>query len=73
MKSEKHELRGEIGAGYRNWTETVSGDESSEAIGRFLLDDGWQVFKTPDGPTVCWLKTGSSNTFTQFNTGLAVS
>ena len=73
MKSEKHELRGEIGAGYKKLEETVSGDTSSEAIARFLLDDSWQVFKTTLWTNRLLVEAGSSNTFTQFNTGLAVS
>ena len=73
MKSEKHELRGEIGAGYKRLEETVSGDTSSEAIARFLLDDSWQVFKTTLWTNRLLVEAGSSNTFTQFNTGLAVS
>jgi len=73
MKSEKHELKGEIGAGYRNLEETESGDTSSEAIARFLLDDSWQVFKTTLWTNRLLIEAGSTNTFTQFNTGLAVS
>ncbi len=73
MQSEKHELKGEAGAGYRNLTETVSGDSNSEIIGRFLLDDWWQIFKTTKWTNRLLIETGASNTFTQFNTGLAVS
>lgn len=73
MKSETHELKGEIGAGYRKLEETESGITSSEAIGRFLLDDTWQVFSTTEWTNRLLIETGSSNTFTQFNTGLAVS
>ncbi len=73
MKSENHELRGEIGAGYKKLEERVSGDSSSEAIARFLLDDSWQVFKTTLWTNRLLVESGSSNTFTQFNTGLAVS
>ena len=73
MKSEKHELKGEIGAGYKKLEERVSGDSSSEAIARFLLDDSWQVFKTTLWTNRLLVEAGSTNTFTQFNTGLAVS
>lgn len=73
MKSEKHELKGEIGAGYRKLDERESGQSSSEAIVRFLLDDTWQVFKTTVWTNRLLIETGSSNTFTQFNTGLAVA
>jgi len=73
MKSEKHELRGEIGAGYRKLEERVSGKSSSEAIARFLLDDSWQVFQSTLWTNRLLVEAGSSNTFTQFNTGLAVS
>ena len=87
MKSEKHELRGEIGAGYRRMEATdqelelptplpelpVPDRTTSEAIARFLLDDSWQVFKTTLWTNRLLVEAGSSNTFTQFNTGLAVS
>ena len=73
MKSEKHSLRGEIGAGYRKLEERVSGDSNSEFIGRFLLDDSWQVFASTLWTNRLLVEAGSSNTFTQFNTGLAVS
>jgi len=73
MKSEKHELKGEIGAGYRKLEERVSSDSNSEAIARFLLDDSWQVFKTTLWTNRLLVEAGSSNTFAQFNSGLAVS
>ncbi len=73
MKSEKHELRGEIGAGYKKLEERESGDSSSDAILRILLDDSWQVFKTTQWTNRLLIETGSTNTFTQFNSGLAVS
>ena len=73
MKSETHELKGEIGAGYRKLEERESGDSSSEAIARFLLDDSWQIFATTLWTNRLLIESGSSNTFTQFNTGLAVS
>ena len=73
MKSEKHELKGEIGLGYRKLEETVSGRSSTEAIGRFLLDDSWQMFESTLWTNRLLVEAGSSNTFTQFNTGLAVS
>jgi len=73
MKSENHELKGEIGAGYRKLEERLTGESSGEAIVRFLLDDSWQVFKTTLWTNRLLIEYGSSNTFTQFNTGLAVS
>lgn len=73
MKSEKHMLKGEIGAGYRNLKERISGDSSSEAIVRLLLDDTWQIWSTTSWSNRLLIETGSSNTFTQFDTGLAVA
>ena len=73
MKSEKHELKGEIGAGYRKLEERISHNSSSEAIARFVLDDSWQVFSTTLWTNRLLIESGSSNTFTQFNTGLAIS
>lgn len=73
MQSEKHELMAEAGAGYRSLKERVSGDSSSEFIGRFLLDDWWQVFSSTRWTNRLLIETGSSNTFMQFNSGLAFS
>lgn len=73
MKSDRHELRGEIGGGYKSLTETESNLESNEIIARFLLDDWWQVFSNTKWTNRLLIETGSSNTFSQFNSGLAVS
>ena len=73
MKSEKHVLKGEIGVGYRKLEERVSGETASDAILRLLLDDSWQVFKTTAWTNRLLIETGSNNTFTQWNTGLAIS
>jgi len=73
MKSEKHSLKGEIGAGYRKLEERETGISNREAIARFLLDDSWQVFKSTAWTNRLLVEYGSSNTFTQFNTALAVS
>jgi len=73
MKSETHLLKGEIGVGYRKLEERVSGETDSDAILRILLDDSWQVFKTTAWTNRLLIETGSNNTFTQWNTGLAIS
>jgi putative salt-induced outer membrane protein len=73
MKSDKHQLKGEAGAGYRKLTETVSRLSETEIIARFLLDDSWQVFRSTLWTNRLLVETGSSNTFTQFNTALAFS
>ena len=73
MKSETHELKGEIGAGYRKLEERVTGDSSSEAIARFLLDDAWQIWESTKWTNRLLVESGSSNTFAQFNTGLTVA
>ena len=73
MKSEKHQLKGEIGAGYKKLKERADGDTNNEAIARLLLDDSWQVFKTTFWTNRLLVEAGSSNTFFQFNTNVAVS
>jgi putative salt-induced outer membrane protein len=73
MKSEKHVLKGEIGAGYRKLDERLTGNTESDAIIRFLLDDAWQIFATTAWTNRLLVETGSNNTFTQWNTGLTVS
>jgi putative salt-induced outer membrane protein len=73
MKSDRHELRGEIGVGYR-WLEETDTKISSDApIIRFLLDDWWQIWASTRWTNRLLVETGSDNTFSQFNTGLAVS
>ena len=73
MKSDTHQLKGEIGAGYRKLEETVSRETSEEAIVRVLLDDTWQMLKSTSWTNRLLIESGSSNTFTQFNTGLKVA
>jgi putative salt-induced outer membrane protein len=73
MKSEKHELKGEIGAGYRKLEERETGKSSSEPILRFLLDDSWQVLESTMWTNRLLVETGSDNTFTQFNTAAKVA
>ena len=73
MKSEKHELKGEIGAGYRTLEERETGESSSEPILRLLLDDSWQVLESTLWTNRLLVETGSDNTFTQFNTAAKVA
>jgi putative salt-induced outer membrane protein len=73
MKSEKHELKAEIGAGWRKLEERETGETSSEPIIRLLLDDSWQVLESTKWTNRLLVESGSDNTFTQFNTAAAVS
>lgn len=73
MKSDTHHLKAEVGVGYKKSDERVSGVSSSEVIGRLLLEDSWQVFATTAWNNRLLVETGSDNTFTLFNTGVAVS
>jgi len=73
MKSDTHELKGEIGAGYRRLEATSTGITDSNAIVRFLLDDAWAITSSTNWVNRLLIESGSDNTFTQFNTGLAVS
>lgn len=73
MQSEKQVLKGEIGAGYRNLEERVSGEKSKEAIVRLLLDHVWQILPSTEWANRLLVETGSTNTFSQFNTGLNVA
>ena len=73
MNSEKHVLKGEIGAGYRSQKERITGEKFNDAIVRILLDDSWQIFSTTAWTNRLLIEAGSNNTFTQWNTGLAVS
>jgi putative salt-induced outer membrane protein len=73
MKSEKHLLKAELGAGYRKLEERVSGVSSSEAILRFVADDSWQIFASTLWTNRLLVESGSDNTFAQFNTAAAVT
>ena len=73
MKSETHELKGEVGAGYRKLDERETGESNSEPILRFLLDDSWQVLESTLWTNRLLVETGSDNTFTQFNTAAKVA
>jgi putative salt-induced outer membrane protein len=73
IKTENHQLKGEIGVGYKKSEERLTGVSSSEAIARFLLEDAWQVFSTTTWNNRLLVETGSDNTFTLFNTGVVVS
>ncbi len=73
MKSERHLLKAEIGAGYRDLEERISGASSSEAIIRFLVDDTWKITDNTEWVNRLLVESGSDNTFSQFNTGLAVA
>lgn len=73
MKSENHFLKGEIGLGYRQSTARTTGIKENDMIARFLLEDSWQVWETTLWTNRLLVETGEDNTFTQFNTGLAVS
>ncbi|MBT8076823.1 MAG: DUF481 domain-containing protein, partial [Gammaproteobacteria bacterium] len=46
MKSDTHLLKGEIGVGYKKSEERISGESSSEAIARLLLEDNWQIVES---------------------------
>ncbi len=73
MKSDTHLLTGEIGAGYKKSKERISGDSSSEAIARLLLEDNWQIVESTAWNNRLLIETGSDNTFTLFNTNVVVS
>jgi putative salt-induced outer membrane protein len=73
MKSEKHELKGEIGVGYRKLELATSGETNSEVIGRFLLEDSWAITASTAWNNRLLVEAGADNTFTLFNTGLVVS
>lgn len=73
MTSDTHHLKGEIGVGYKNSEERITGESSSEVIARILLEDQWQVFDTTAWNNRLLVETGSDNTFTLFNTNVTVS
>ena len=73
IKSDRHLLKGEIGAGYRDLTERESGASSSDGIVRLVLDDTWSITDNTNWNNRILVETGEENTFTQFNTGLGVA
>ena len=73
MKSERHELNGEIGIGYKKQKAVSTGITDNQMIARFLLDDIWTITDTTVWNNRLLVEAGSDSTFTQFNTGLVVS
>jgi putative salt-induced outer membrane protein len=73
MKSDRHQLNGEVGIGYKKSEAADSGETSDEMIGRFLLDDIWTITANTAWNNRLLIEAGSDNTFTQFNSGLVVS
>lgn len=73
MKSETHELKGEIGAGWRKLEERESGVTSDEPIVRLLLDDSWQVMDSLLWTNRLLVEAGSDNTFSLFNTAAKIA
>jgi len=73
MRSDRHQLNGEIGIGYRKSEATDGSETIDEMIGRFLLGDTWTITANTAWNNRLLIETGSDNTFSQFNTGLVVS
>jgi putative salt-induced outer membrane protein len=73
IKTDQHQLKAEVGAGYRKLEERTTGITHDEAIFRFLADDAWQITESTLWTNRLLVEAGSDNTFTQFNTALAVA
>lgn len=73
FKTDTHLLKAEIGAGYRRLEERLTGNTSSDAIVRLLLDDSWQITDNTQWLNRLLVESGSDNTFSQFNTALSVA
>jgi len=73
FKTPTHLLKTEIGVGYRQLEERVSGITSSDPIVRLLLDDSWQFIESTQWLNRLLVESGGDNTFSQFNTGLVVA
>lgn len=68
-----HYLLGEIGAGYRNQEEALTGETSSNAIARGRLDYRWKISDTTEFANLFLVEAGSDNTFLQNDTSLNVA
>jgi len=73
IDTDTHHFKAEIGGGYRHLEERVSGKSSDDMIVRFLVDDVWRITESTEWGNRLLVESGSENTFTQFNTGLAVA
>lgn len=73
IDTDTHHTKAEIGAGYRHLEERVTGASSDDMIVRFLVDDVWRITESTEWGNRLLVESGSENTFTQFNTGLAVA
>ena len=68
-----NQLSGEIGVGYRDAEDALTGESNSEAIFRGLLDYKRQVTDNTQFSNRLLVESGSDNTFTQNLAGLSVA
>ncbi len=73
IKTDRHELKAEIGLGYRDLEDANTGANSGEVIVRALVDGVWVITPSTQWNNRLLVESGADNTFTQFNTGLTVA
>ncbi len=67
------QLKGELGVGYRDAEDALTGESNSEAIFRGVLDYSRQVTDNTEFSNRLLVESGSSNTFIQNLLGLSVA
>jgi putative salt-induced outer membrane protein len=73
IASETTAFRGEIGPGYRRAKDAVTGESSSDAIARGLLDFKHKLTANTELFNTFLVEAGSDNTFAQNDLGVAVA
>lgn len=68
-----HYLLGEIGAGYRQQEDALTGESEDGAIARGRLDYRWRISDTTEFANLFLVEAGSDNTFLQNDTSLNVA
>lgn len=68
-----HELKGEIGVGYRMQEDAVTGEDEDGAILRGRGEYVWHITENTDLLDTLLIEAGSDNTFIQNNLGLQVA
>lgn len=73
IRNERHFLLGEIGVGYRQQEQALTGIEESGAILRGRLDYRWTITDSTEFGNLLLVESGSDNTYIQNDTGVTVA
>ena len=72
ISNDRHQLSGEIGAGFRTAKIAATGETQDNFIGRGFLDYKWQLTENTKFTNTLLIEAGEDNTFAENNAGLQV-